>query len=61
LVYAVGRFFTEIYRGDEARGYIIDKWLTHSQAIAFVVFISLAVLYKKGLSGGSKAGGSDAS
>lgn len=61
LIYAVGRFFTEMYRGDEARGYIIDKWLTHSQGIAFVVFIALAILYKKGLSGVSKAGGSSAS
>jgi phosphatidylglycerol:prolipoprotein diacylglycerol transferase len=60
LVYAVGRFFTEMYRGDEARGYIIDNWLTHSQAIALVVFAALSIVYWKGLKNSKNAGGPSA-
>lgn len=40
LVYAVGRFITERYRGDEARGFIFDgsPQISHSQFIAVIVF-----------------------
>jgi len=39
LVYAVGRFITEKYRGDEERGFVMNGLLSHSQAIAVGVFL----------------------
>ncbi len=43
--YAVGRFITEFYRGDEARGYLFDGLLTHSQFIAILVGGGSMALY----------------
>jgi len=37
IVYAIGRFFTEKYRGDEERGFVLNGLLSHSQAIAIAV------------------------
>lgn len=37
MIYGVGRTITEIYRGDEARGFIIGNWLSHSQFIAVLI------------------------
>lgn len=34
MMYGVGRAIVEEFRGDEARGFIFDGWLSHSQAIA---------------------------
>lgn len=51
VLYSIGRTFTEMYRGDEARGYIIDGILTHSQLISLILIAIAAVLYmqrKKG-------------
>lgn len=45
IVYGVGRTITEIYRGDEARGYIIDGVLTHSQFIALFILAGSAWLW----------------
>lgn len=42
-LYAFGRSIIEVYRGDEARGYIIDGILSHSQFISLLVV--LAVIY----------------
>lgn len=39
VMYAVGRSINEEFRGDEARGYIFDGWLSHSQAIAIVMVL----------------------
>ncbi|TNE80413.1 MAG: prolipoprotein diacylglyceryl transferase [Bacteroidetes bacterium] len=47
LIYGVGRTITEVYRGDEARGYIIDGILTHSQFIAIFILASSAYLWRK--------------
>lgn len=58
LIYAVGRFFTEMYRGDEARGYLIEHWLTHSQGIAIGVFVILAIVYGKAWLKSRQTGGS---
>jgi phosphatidylglycerol:prolipoprotein diacylglycerol transferase len=38
MIYAAGRSVTEIYRGDEERGFILNGLLSHSQAIALLVF-----------------------
>ncbi len=47
VIYGVGRTITEIYRGDEARGYIIDGILTHSQFIAIFVLIGSVILWRR--------------
>lgn len=45
LWYALGRFITENYRGDEERGYLFGGALSHSQFIAIIVFVICAVIY----------------
>jgi len=45
LLYAVGRFFTEKYRGDEERGFVFNGLLSHSQAIALGVFLVFGAVY----------------
>jgi len=47
IIYGVGRSITEIYRGDEARGYIIDGILTHSQFIAILILVGSYFLWKR--------------
>ncbi len=42
LMYAVGRSVVEMYRGDEARGFVFDGWLSHSQFIAILVAACVA-------------------
>ena len=44
LVYAIGRFITERYRGDEARGFVFGGSLSHSQFIAIMVFAACLLL-----------------
>jgi phosphatidylglycerol:prolipoprotein diacylglycerol transferase len=44
MFYAVGRFITEKYRGDEERGFVFNGLLSHSQAIALAVFAVCAVV-----------------
>ena len=47
MIYAAGRSVLELFRGDEARGYIIDGYLSHSQLIATgFILISLIVYFK---------------
>lgn len=47
LIYGVGRTITEIYRGDEERGYIIDGVLSHSQFIALFILGGAAWFWRK--------------
>ena len=42
--YALGRGVLEIFRGDVARGFIINNWLSHSQFISIII-IGVAVFY----------------
>ena len=39
MMYAVGRSIVEIFRGDEARGFLFNGALSHSQFIAIIVLI----------------------
>lgn len=39
VVYGIGRIVTEEYRGDEARGFLFDGLLTHSQFIGIIVVV----------------------
>lgn len=45
MVYAIGRFVTERFRGDEERGFLFNGFLSHSQAIALLVFCICALLF----------------
>lgn len=45
MLYSVGRSIIEVFRGDEARGYIIDGILTHSQFISLLVFSAAVITY----------------
>jgi len=45
LIYGVGRFFTEGYRGDVSRGFVFDGLLSHSQFIAILVVAFSGVGY----------------
>lgn len=47
ILYSVGRGIIEIFRGDEARGYIIDGILSHSQLIALGVICVAGFIYLK--------------
>lgn len=52
-IYAVGRSIVEIFRGDEARGFLFDGLLSHSQFLAILILIGAVLLWrswsKKGL------------
>jgi len=45
ILYAIGRSVLEIFRGDVARGFIIDGYLSHSQFIALLVVIVTGFVY----------------
>jgi phosphatidylglycerol---prolipoprotein diacylglyceryl transferase len=49
LLYAVGRFAIEYFRGDLERGFIIQDYLSHSQFLAALIFIFVLLLYLKKL------------
>lgn len=45
MLYAAGRSIIEEFRGDEARGFVFDGFLSHSQLIALVLFILALYFY----------------
>jgi phosphatidylglycerol---prolipoprotein diacylglyceryl transferase len=45
MLYSVGRFFTEQYRGDIERGFVLNGLLSHSQAIAIGVILACAGIW----------------
>lgn len=45
ILYAVGRFVIEYFRGDLARGFVIEDILSHSQFIALVIAGVVVVYY----------------
>ena len=47
IAYAAGRMVLEIFRGDEARGYIWNDYLSHSQFISLIILIVAGYLYFK--------------
>jgi phosphatidylglycerol:prolipoprotein diacylglycerol transferase len=53
IVYGIGRYFTESFRGDGERGFLFDGLLSHSQFIAILVVIGSGLLFlylkKRGL------------
>lgn len=47
LVYGVGRSITEEFRGDEARGFLFNGLLSHSQFIAIFILLGGGYIYYK--------------
>lgn len=45
LVYAFGRYVTEIFRGDTERGFLFGGSLSHSQFIAIIIFAICLFIY----------------
>lgn len=45
ILYGAGRFFLEFLRGDLARGFVIGKYLSHSQFIALIVVAGAVIVY----------------
>jgi phosphatidylglycerol:prolipoprotein diacylglycerol transferase len=44
-LYAIGRSIIEVFRGDEGRGYVIDKVLSNSQFISIFVIAGVVYFY----------------
>jgi phosphatidylglycerol:prolipoprotein diacylglycerol transferase len=47
MMYGVGRTLVEEFRGDETRGFILNGFLSHSQAIAAGLIIISLILWRK--------------
>lgn len=47
MAYAVGRSIVEIYRGDEARGFVFGGLLSHSQFIALLIIACCLWFWRK--------------
>jgi phosphatidylglycerol:prolipoprotein diacylglycerol transferase len=47
MLYAIGRSVLELFRGDEARGYVIGKFISHSQFIALLILIATLYVYSQ--------------
>jgi len=45
LLYAIGRSIIEIFRGDEARGFLIDGWFSNSQFFALIFIVVTSYFY----------------
>lgn len=45
MLYACGRSIIEEFRGDEARGFVFDGFLSHSQLIALILFLMALYFY----------------
>ena len=45
MLYAFGRSIIEEFRGDEARGFVFDGFLSHSQLIASILFLIALFIY----------------
>lgn len=47
ILYGVGRFVLEYFRGDIARGFIIKDYVSHSQLIALAIILVTLVVYRR--------------
>lgn len=45
VLYAIGRSINEIFRGDEARGFVFEGFLSHSQFIAIILLILAGIVW----------------
>jgi len=47
MMYGVGRSIVEVYRGDEARGFLFGGAISHSQFIALCIVVICAVIWRR--------------
>lgn len=47
IMYGIGRSIVELYRGDEARGFLFDGVLSHSQFIAILIILVCSVFWMR--------------
>lgn len=47
IVYSVTRFFTEYYRGDDSRGFVIKNHLSYGQFVAILVVLTCSYFYMR--------------
>lgn len=47
ILYAAGRSALEMFRGDEARGYLVDGYLSHAQFVAICIIAATLYVYKR--------------
>lgn len=47
FLYGVGRIILEFFRGDESRGFVINKILSHSQFIALLILMIVIIIYTR--------------
>jgi phosphatidylglycerol:prolipoprotein diacylglycerol transferase len=45
MLYALGRGFIEIFRGDLRRGFVIEDILSHSQLISILLIAVVGFIY----------------
>jgi phosphatidylglycerol:prolipoprotein diacylglycerol transferase len=45
IVYSVTRFFTEYYRGDDSRGFVVKNHLSYGQFVAILVILTCSYFY----------------
>jgi phosphatidylglycerol:prolipoprotein diacylglycerol transferase len=46
MLYAIGRFVLEYFRGDQGRGFIVESYLSNSQFIAILIFVTVLIIYR---------------
>lgn len=51
MLYAIGRYTLEFFRGDVKRGFVIEDYLSHSQLIALIILLISLVVYVRLLTG----------
>ncbi|MFZ6010959.1 MAG: prolipoprotein diacylglyceryl transferase [Bacteroidota bacterium] len=47
MLYAAGRYILEFFRGDMARGFVIENLMSHSQSIALLMFGATIFVYQR--------------
>jgi len=46
MLYAIGRFVLEYFRGDQGRGFIVERYLSNSQFVAILIFAAVLIIYR---------------
>ena len=47
MMYGLGRSIVELYRGDEARGFLFGGEVSHSQFIAVCIIVICAIVWRR--------------
>ncbi|MGK7388724.1 MAG: prolipoprotein diacylglyceryl transferase [Candidatus Cyclobacteriaceae bacterium M2_1C_046] len=47
MIYPIGRSIIEVFRGDEARGFVIENYISHAQFVSLIIFFIAFYFYQK--------------